>query len=77
MEFENAINILILGKEGLAIRIYTILARELDEFIEEYKVDVRKCRGWDELDAEAKAYWYRTANRFLESYTELPRESNN
>lgn len=52
-------------EEELGQVIYEISSSEMDQFIDEFKLDIRKPRKWDELDSRAKLYWCLKADRIL------------
>ena len=45
-------------REKIVKDTYTIMANELSQFIDEFKVDVRKPFTWEEISGDKRAYWY-------------------
>lgn len=53
-------------REKIAEEIYTIGAMERDQFIDEYSIEVRKSRKWEDLpDSPSKEYWRGKADQIL------------
>jgi len=52
-------------REKVAEVLYDIVRREMEQFIDEYEVSVRKPRYWEDLDDIARNYWFMKANRIL------------
>ena len=52
-------------REEAAELLYGIASQDRDDFIGEYKVDVRKSRTWDELTKSSKAFWRERADQIL------------
>ena len=52
--------------EEVAQAAYRITANELAQFIDEFKVSVRKPFKWSELSKEKKSYWYKQVNQICQ-----------
>ena len=52
-------------REKATQEIYQIVADELAQFIDEFKVEVRKPLKWNELSDEKKSYWYQRVSPVL------------
>ena len=51
--------------EWVAVKLDEINSEERNAFIDEYKLDIRKSRTWDDLPAKARAFWYAQALRII------------
>jgi len=54
--------------EEVAQAAYRITANELAQFIDEFKVSVRKPFKWSELSKEKKSYWYKQVNQICQLF---------
>ena len=50
-------------KDKLSKDLYKIVASHLDQFIDEFEVDVRKPLFWSELTPKKKAYWRKESKK--------------
>lgn len=54
--------------------LYKIVASHMEQFIDEYRVDVRKPLTWEELTDDKRAFWVREAQR-LDALSEKQMEN--
>jgi len=52
-------------REKATEELYKILANQRDSFIDEYGLDIRKSRTWEELPRSSKGYWQERADQLL------------
>lgn len=58
-------------KKQIAEKLYDISSSERDQFIDEYELDIRKSRKWDDLpDSPSKEYWREKADQILKEIRE-------
>lgn len=55
-------------REKIGEELYKIASEERDAFIDEYKLDIRKSRTWDELPKSSKGYWQERTDQIHKEY---------
>jgi len=52
-------------REEIAERLYSIGSADRDDFINEYRLDIRKSRSWEELTVSSKQFWIERTDQIL------------